>query len=449
MIPAHVILQRFDLPVPLPAILAGAVTVVLLSFLLIYILPTPERKLPSSDGDLPWIIHLVLRLVGLSYLVFLLLVALLGRQVLVLNASSILFWVWTIPLLPISNAILGGTYFAASPYRTLALLIRKTFRIKDSLVQDSGTFLQKVGYWPVVIQLLVLVWLELAFKPVANSPYFLGLLILGYTLFQVLVGVLLGEDWFGLGEVWQVLCGLASNVALFSIVEDQGSLFFQKGTTQNQMVLLDRGREALITLWLAGVLADGIRATPLWDGIVTYFQPQSLSITAHFGAFAGIDLGDLLLDSSEILVTWFVFGIFFVIFSFLASWLGKLSFSQVTKAVSLSLVPISLAYLFAHSFTQIMVIGPLVFQAAAANVDATKVYEANKHILSPGIIWWLQVGAIVLGHIMAVYMAHHRIREVQDRKSLALNADLAWLFAMLIYTATSLWVLAQPITNAP
>jgi hypothetical protein len=45
-------------------------------------------------------------------------------------------------------------------------------------------------------------------------------------------------------------------------------------------------------------------------------------------------------------------------------------------------------------------------------------------------------------------MAHARLRDNEPDGSLAVRADLGWLSAMLIYTATSLWVLAQPITNA-
>jgi len=45
-------------------------------------------------------------------------------------------------------------------------------------------------------------------------------------------------------------------------------------------------------------------------------------------------------------------------------------------------------------------------------------------------------------------MAHARLRESEPVGNLAIRADLGWLSAMLIYTATSLWVLAQPITNA-
>jgi hypothetical protein len=69
-------------------------------------------------------------------------------------------------------------------------------------------------------------------------------------------------------------------------------------------------------------------------------------------------------------------------------------------------------------------------------------------------VWWVQVVAIVLGHVIAVVMAHARISHDTEggadstmrSRDLALRADLGWLSAMLIYTATSLWILAQPIT---
>jgi len=57
--------------------------------------------------------------------------------------------------------------------------------------------------------------------------------------------------------------------------------------------------------------------------------------------------------------------------------------------------------------------------------------------------------AIVIGHIAAVWIAHvHALRQFGDRR-IAFRSQLPMMVLMLIYTASSLWILAQPITEPP
>jgi len=54
---------------------------------------------------------------------------------------------------------------------------------------------------------------------------------------------------------------------------------------------------------------------------------------------------------------------------------------------------------------------------------------------------------IVLGHIVSVYTAHViSLRRILDR-SLALRGQYPMLVLMVCYTATSLWIIAQPIVT--
>jgi hypothetical protein len=152
---------------------------------------------------------------------------------------------------------------------------------------------------------------------------------------------------------------------------------------------------------------------------------------------------------------------------------------KVATIVSPSLIPIAVAYLLAHNLTQLLVIGPLIVTARDAEVaQLGSLVQQQIHRLNPSWVWWVQVSAIVLGHVVAVVMAHARLAhglepssspspaagsrrspvprvarapEVRDgmggeARAAVLLADLGWLSAMLIYTATSLWILAMPIT---
>jgi hypothetical protein len=62
-------------------------------------------------------------------------------------------------------------------------------------------------------------------------------------------------------------------------------------------------------------------------------------------------------------------------------------------------------------------------------------------------VWYTSVIAIVLGHVLAVYVAHVvALREYRDRRR-ALLSQLPMLVLMVAYTMVSLWIIAQPIVE--
>ncbi|HEY8741001.1 MAG TPA: hypothetical protein VIN56_10455, partial [Candidatus Dormibacteraeota bacterium] len=223
---------------------------------------------------------------------------------------------------------------------------------------------------------------------------------------------------------------------------EEGFVRWRTGFHPARFLPEGRGREALITLWLAGVLADGVRVTPIWT-----FVTDHTGFLNSFPQVGDVAPGDLLLDTAEILFTWAAFVAFFLVFTRLAAVLSRRSPRQLATIVAPSLIPIALAYLLAHNLTQLIVLGPLVFTPSDP-AAAQRAISISSHSVAPSTVFWIQVVAIVMGHVLAVIMAHARLARVEKDSSMAIRADLGWLSAMLIYTATSLWVLAQPITNS-
>jgi len=68
-------------------------------------------------------------------------------------------------------------------------------------------------------------------------------------------------------------------------------------------------------------------------------------------------------------------------------------------------------------------------------------------VLLAGRVWYVQVVLIVLGHIIAVYLAHLRAGERFQNARNALLSQYPMLILMVLYTMTSLWILAQPVTR--
>jgi hypothetical protein len=62
-------------------------------------------------------------------------------------------------------------------------------------------------------------------------------------------------------------------------------------------------------------------------------------------------------------------------------------------------------------------------------------------------IWFVQVTAVLAGHAIAVHLAHRHAGERFQSAQRAALSQYPVLVALVLYTMTSLWILAQPLTN--
>ena len=113
-------------------------------------------------------------------------------------------------------------------------------------------------------------------------------------------------------------------------------------------------------------------------------------------------------------------------------------------AYAATLLPIATGYLIAHYLT-LLIQGLLWVPGLLANPLSTVAPMLDWMPISA--VWYLSVGAIVLGHVVAVVLAHrHALREAASRPVLA---GLPLVLLMVGYTVLSLWIIAAPITLEP
>jgi hypothetical protein len=62
-------------------------------------------------------------------------------------------------------------------------------------------------------------------------------------------------------------------------------------------------------------------------------------------------------------------------------------------------------------------------------------------------MWYLAIAIIVGGHVIAVYLGHTQALRLFPDRADALRSQTPLVVLMIAYTMTSLWILAQPITN--
>ena len=126
---------------------------------------------------------------------------------------------------------------------------------------------------------------------------------------------------------------------------------------------------------------------------------------------------------------------------------------QTAGLYVLSLVPISIAYHFAHylSFLAMAVqyLIPLASDPLALGWDlfGTKLYFIRLGVVDARMVWYVSLFAIVVGHVAAVYLAHiTSLRQFHNQK-LATRSQYPMLVLMVAYTMLSLWIISQPIVT--
>ena len=150
-----------------------------------------------------------------------------------------------------------------------------------------------------------------------------------------------------------------------------------------------------------------------------------------------------------------IFGLIYFIFArfvLIASG-SRYPLGTISSVFIYSLIPIAIAYHLAHFFSFLLIQGQLIIPLASDpfgwgwdlfnSVD----YRINIGIVTARLAWFISIAAIVIAHIISVYLAHViALRTFRTRTS-SLISQIPMLVLMVGYTMVSLWILAQPIVE--
>ena len=118
-----------------------------------------------------------------------------------------------------------------------------------------------------------------------------------------------------------------------------------------------------------------------------------------------------------------------------------------------SLVPIAVAYHLAHYVSLLATTGQFIIPLASDpfgwgwNLFGTRRHAVDLGIVSPAVYWYGAVALIVIGHVLAVIVAHVEATRRFASHRAALLSQLPMLVLMVAYTSLSLWIMAQPIVG--
>jgi hypothetical protein len=431
---AHGVGTRADLPVPLSLALIGGAAAVLVSFGALGLLwPTSRLRGDRAGRPLPEAVRAVvenpvvlgvLRVLILAVTLLVVAVALVGPTVTTNNVAPyafyITFWVGLVPV----SLLLGPVWRAVNPLRTLhAGLSRVTGPA------PAADRLPALGYWPAAGALLVFGWLELAY-PDRARPATVGTFLVLYAVAQLVAALWFGPGWFARGDAFEVVATLWARLSPFGR-RDDGRLVVRNPLDGVDGLAPERGLAAVVVGLLGITAFDGVTRTQWWqtgpgiDGD-SAVVPPTLGLLVTVAAVAGLYAAATAIASR-------------------VGWDGTTGPTQFAH----SIVPIALGYHVAHYFSLLLLDGQLTWILASdpfqtgADYFGTAGNSLDLTAVSPDTIAGVQVGAIVLGHVLGVVLAHDRaVRLCQPGRSRTSQYPL--LAVMVGFTVGGLTLLLNP-----
>jgi hypothetical protein len=448
---AHGIGVVRDLPIPAAYFFVGAAVVLVVSFILLFYLwrrPLLEahaggRALPGglSRIVLSRGVRIVLGTISVALLVLTFATALFGTTVELLNFAPtfiyVIFWLG-IPLLSI---LFGNVWSVLSPWRALAdaavWIVERGGREARPVLDWSG----RLGRYPAAAALFAFVALELT-NPRPSYPRTLAIAVALYSYWALAGMAVFGRDvWTRYGEGFAVAFALLARIAPF-VVRD-GSVVVRwpfTGLAGDDRI---RGTLVFVAVLLGSTSFDGFSRSSTWVDLLGELRAELAGSSQRT-----VDLATTFLN---------IGGLAFFVLAVLATYLAAVAIAESVGNVDrslvpdfvLPLVPIAAAYLFAHYFTQFLVVGqfiiPLVSDPFGRGWDLfrTADFAPNLAIVSPETVWYAQVTALVVGHVAGLAIAHDRAVAMFEGRRTALEAQLPMLGLMVLYTLGGMWLLTR------
>lgn len=448
---AHGFGQRYDLPLPLALYLFAAALTVAISCVMfaMFVRAAPARPGSPTPAEArvhvfgPWACSgiALLRAGAVALYALVVLAGLLGNQSPLKNVAPVMVWaVWWVGMAYVC-ALAADVWKLLNPldtlYRCAAWVLAHGRSRAASRVLPPG-----VGVWPSVALLLAWLWMEIAWEG-SDSPAAIAWVIAAYSVLTwVGMHVFGRERWLESAEVFTRVFGVLGRFAPIELVAREGRVCGWRlrpyGTGLLSREPVSASETALVVLILAAVTFDGFLETPAWAAIV---EGAGTGNEAAALRTAGLVAAPML---------------FFAVYALFCRAIARaggegMAAARIVGLFVLTLVPIAIAYQVAHYLSFLVMAGQYLIPLASDPLGAGwDLFGTANHFIRPGIIdarlvWYLSLGAIIAGHVAALYLSHRlSLQEFADRRA-AVRSQWPMLALMVGYTMLSLWIIAQPI----
>lgn len=447
---AHASDRGHILLLPTGHYLAGGAAAVALTFLVLALVSQRALERPFgwrlALGAVPEGLRLVSSALSFAFLVFLVTAGFLGSPDPLTNPLPLMVWAMFWVGMTLAQGVFGDIWRWLdpwyAPWRALAALTGRGIRRADL----PG----RLGYWPALIQFFAFAWFELVY-PAPDDPAILARAVSVYFLVNLAAAFLFGhEAWSRQGEC---LSAFLRMMAKLGIVEGRPH---EDGRMRLSLCLpgaklaaappLPASGALFLLLALSSVSFDGLMRTFFWLGLIGVnpleFPGRSAVMASSTAGLAG------------------AFALLAAAF-FLAVALGerlaggkaevradtRADIRAAAGALVWSIVPIAAAYHAAHYLPSLVVDAQYALAALADPSGSSHLHVHAGALMGADRVWLLwnmQAGAIVAGHLLAILVAHLVAFRLHGTAARTVRSQLPLALLMVGYTVLGLWLLAAP-----
>jgi hypothetical protein len=458
---AHMSGVVYNLPIPFWMYGFAASAALALSFLIVGYFVTAQsvaRNFRVIEFTVPD--HMILRtaLAGLRIasvcaLLLTILTGVFGPANPFANFSVTFFWVIFALGFTYLTALVGDVYALINPWRVICDWLA---RFKPRRLRPRVHYPQWLGFYPAFGFYLAFIWLELFGQPL---PRTLAEILLAYSVINVVGAAVFGRDaWFHHGELFAVFLRLIGKIAPFGYRIDPASGRPDRvQVRQPFMGLLAEPAEhfsllLFVIFMLSSTAFDGVHETRPWALIFwQQIYPQLTRLIERPYLFF-----------VSIYYAWQWAMLFASPFAYLAVytlfvWLMKIvtgstrSVRDLAMQFAFTLIPIAFVYNITHYYTLLLAEEPAIVTmisdpfAVGWNLFGTARIYRPPVILLADQVWHTQVGLILFGHIVSVYLAHLQALKLFPKGRQGVWSQLPMLALMMLLTTVGLRILSLPI----
>jgi hypothetical protein len=353
---------------------------------------------------------------------------------------------------PKFSVIFGDVFRPFNPWRAVGRAIGGAFSAIAGQRPAHFKYPERMGRWPAAIGLLAVVWLEVVYGSsggvaVGLSPDSLGLAALLYSLYALSMMALFGvEKWCQAGEIFSVYFGMFSQLGSFGVKDGRlGRRLPLSAATHWATV---PGSAAVVIASIASTSFDGAQEGAFKSGIKQTFEWLA---EAGFSLVTSLRLTDTIFMA----LCFAGIGLVYLIgVRGMATVRGAPPLKKLRAGFAHTLIPIAFAYLVAHYFSLFVFQEQAQFTyllsdplgTATTDLFGTASSGIDFKLLSANAIWYVQVGALVIGHVVGLTLAHDRATAYWGDYRQAARSQYWMLAVMVAFTCFGLYLLS--VSNA-
>jgi hypothetical protein len=456
---AHgLLIGRQDLPIPAWLFAWGASVVLIVSFVALSIAwrdsklssdrwrPVSERLSRPLTGR---VTEIVTGAIGVFLLGAVVYAGLEGTDEPNLNFAVtfvfVTFWLGMVVL----SILLGDLFRAFNPWRAIARTVGAVFRLIAGQPHSAPLrYPEWLGRWPAAAGIVAFVWLELVYATsglgaVGLQPTTVAAAALAYTAYTLIAMALFGvETWLQRGEAFSVYYGMFSQLAPLEVRD--GLLGIRRPLAAATYWAQVPGSIALVIATIAATTFDGAQEG-LWQ------EP----IGDLFDRLTDLGLGPTaaLRTSESIFFALTLAGVAAIYWAGvrgMRTLRGSPTLRSLGRSFAHTLIPIGVAYLAAHYFSLFVFAEQAQFTyllsdplGDGSDLFGTASSGIDYGLLSANTIWYVQVAALVTGHVAGLLLAHDRAITVYGDPERASRSQRWMLLVMVAFTCLGLFLLSQ------